>query len=105
MASIAERLRAQAEARLDKVPLSRQHLALIEVDAADLRELVLATPAGLEGQAGLARDSWMVSSLASAGRVVSVRADHVVSLASHAGTTSAAAVPALVAPDAGALDD
>lgn len=103
MTSIAERLRLQAGARLEKVPLSKQHNALIEVEADDLGALVKATPEGLEGAARLARDSYAVSSVASAGRLVAVRADHVLALAqvAVAGESSPAAVPPMPA----AVDD
>lgn len=101
MTSIAERLRLQAEARLKNMPLSKQSSAFIEVEADDLGALVKATPEGLEGTARLARDSYAVSSVASAGRLVAVRADHVLALArvAVAGESSPAAVPPAAAVD------
>lgn len=88
MASIAQHLHAQARRRLDGLQLrDKQHVrdALVEVEAEDLRALVVSTPGNLPpGPAKVARDSWDVGSLASAGRIVSVRADHLEALAAIA---------------------
>lgn len=95
MASIAQHLHAQARRRLDGLQLrDDQHVrdALVEVEAEDLRALVVATPGDLPaGPAKVARDSWAVGSLASAGRIVSVRADHLAALADVAMRAEAAA--------------
>ena len=87
MTSIAQRLLLQAKQRVDGfVPGPGLHLrnAFIEVEADDLAALVKVTPEGLDGAARLARDSYAQSSVASAGRLVAVRADHVLALATVA---------------------
>lgn len=106
MASIAQHLHAQARRRLDGLQLrDDQHVrdALVEVEAEDLRALVVATPGDLPaGPAKVARDSWAVGSLASAGRIVSVRADHLAALANIAVQAEPAAEP--IASDERATD-
>lgn len=97
MTSIAERLLIQARARLKGLVLRpRQHMCdvLIEVEADDLAALVNATPDNLDGVAKQAREVYAISSAASAGRIVAVRADHLEALAaiavgSHAAPSTA----------------